>query len=60
MDHWIGEWVLYQLDEVLTMASVIATGRSLVREIAALPDDMMSFMDAINEVNHWLFVFIQA
>jgi hypothetical protein len=41
------------------MASVIATGRSLVREIAALPDDSMSFMDAINEVKYRLFAYIQ-
>jgi hypothetical protein len=59
MDRWIGERVLYQTHAMLNRTSVIATGRSLVREIAALPDDVMSFMHAVNEVKRHIFVFVQ-
>jgi hypothetical protein len=51
MDHWIGEYSFQEHGDILTTSLVIATGRSLIREIAAMPDDSMSFIEAANEVN---------
>jgi hypothetical protein len=31
-------------------ASVVASGRTLIREIVALPDDTLSFLDGVDEV----------
>jgi hypothetical protein len=33
-------------------ALVVASGRTLIREIVALPDDTLSFLDGVDEVKH--------
>jgi hypothetical protein len=48
------DWRVYihiEYSDTLTRAPVVATGRDLIREIVAVPDDTMSFMEAANEVN---------
>jgi hypothetical protein len=52
MGRWFGEAPAFQIvhHERLTHLLVVATGRPLVRELAAIPDDEMSSFDALCEV----------
>jgi hypothetical protein len=51
MEHYIGSYPRGFAKMMLMRLPVMATGPSLVRELAKLPDDIMSFPEAIQEAS---------